>query len=110
MQFKTNSFLLIVESLIYSSGQMFLGLLLHPYRSVQILVKNKILLPFVFYPTLIAFVSYFLLSFDQLAFFYDKFWLMQFFYHWLFFFCFYWQLALFYLWFRFSRAFKHHAD
>ena len=37
-----NSLLIIFKSLIYSAGQLLLGLILHPYRSVQILVKNKI--------------------------------------------------------------------
>lgn len=110
MQVKTNNFLLIIESFIYSSGQMFLGLLLHPYRSVQLLVKNKILLPFVFYPSLIALFFYFSLKINQLALVYDEFFLMRFTYQFLFFFCLYWQLALFYLWFRFTRAFKNHAD
>lgn len=101
---------MIIESFIYSSGQMFLGLLLHPYRSVQLLVKNKILLPFIFYPSLIFLFFYFSLRIGQIALFYNDFFLVKFSYQWLFFFCFYWQLALFYLWFRFSRAFKNHAD
>ncbi len=110
MQFKANSLLLILESLIYSGGQMFLGLLLHPYRSMQLLVKNKILLPFAFYPSLIALFFYLSLRIDQLAWAYSGLFLAQFAYQLLFFFCFYWQLALFYLWFRFNRAFKNYAD
>jgi hypothetical protein len=95
----------IFESLVYSSGQMFLGLLLHPYRSMQLLVKNKLLLPFVFYPILVMALFYFLLRIDFIFFVYQTNFFFSFIYQLVFFFCFYWQLALFYLWIRFSKAF-----
>lgn len=98
-------FLLILESFIYSSGQMLLGLLLHPYRSMQILVKNKILLPFIFYPSFFVLFLYLLLSLGPISSFYDKAFIFRFFYQVGLFFCFYWQTALFYLWIRFTRAF-----
>ncbi len=97
--------LLILESLIYSSGQMFLGLLLHPYRSMQLLVKKQILLPFIFYPAFFTLILYFLLKVALFANLYDGCFLFRFSYQLLLFFCFYWQLALFYLWFRFNSAF-----
>lgn len=100
-----HKFLLILESLIYSSGQMLLGLFLHPYRSMQILVKNKILLPFVFYPTFFVFFFYFLLRINLVLNLYESLFIFKFCYQMLLFFCFYWQMVLFYLWIRFTRAF-----
>lgn len=97
--------LLILESLIYSSGQMLLGLFLHPYRSMQILVKNKILLPFVFYPSFFVLFFYLFLRVDLILGLYERIFIFRFFYQIILFFCFYWQTALFYLWIRFSRAF-----
>lgn len=97
--------LLILESLIYSSGQMLLGLFLHPYRSMQILVKNKILLPFIFYPSFFVLFFYLFLRVDLISNLYEGIFIFRFFYQIILFFCFYWQMALFYLWIRFSRAF-----
>ena len=105
MIFAKNQFLFILESLVYSSAQMFLGLLLHPYKSMQLLVKNKLLLPFVFYPTLVFVIFYYLLGLDLVFSIYQISFFFRFAYQLFFFFCFYWQLALFYLWIRFSRAF-----
>ena len=100
-----NKLLAGVESLIYSSTQMFLGLFLHPYRSMQLLVKNGVLLPFIFYPMLVGIIFALFLKIDLIFFAYQSIFLLKFFYQMIIFFCFYWQLALFYLWFRFSRAF-----
>jgi len=105
MEYKRNKVFSALESLIYSSGQMFLGLLLHPYRSMQLLVKNKILLPFILYPTFVGIFFYLLLKIDLVASSYQSFFIFRFFYQVMLFFCIYWQLALFYLWLRFSRAF-----
>ena len=100
-----NSLLIIFKSLIYSAGQLLLGLILHPYRSVQILVKNKIFLPFIFYPSLF-FVSFFiLLRVNLITNLYQQFLVFKLFYQTGLVFCFYWQIALFYLWLRFTRAF-----
>lgn len=96
---------MIVESLIYSSGQMLLGLLLHPYRSMQLLVKSKVLLPYVFYPVLIACLLLLLLRINLFFNLLQSVFLFRFLYQTMLFYCFYWQLALFYLWLRFSRAF-----
>ncbi len=103
---KQNKFLLILESLIYSSGQLLLGLLLHPYRSMQLLVKNKVLLPFIFYPILIVLGFDLLLEISLITSIYNLVFWFRFFYQTVLFFCFYWQLVLFYLWFRFNRAFS----
>lgn len=97
--------LLILESLIYSSGQMFFGLLLHPYRSTQVLVKNKILLPYIFYPFMLSAVLYTALRFNLIFSLYHLSFVFRFVYQMILFFFFYWQMALFYLWFRFSRVF-----
>jgi len=99
-------FLLVLESLIYSSSQMLLGLFLHPYRSIQILVKNKVLLPFVFYPTFFILIFYFFLRINLVSDLYDNIFVFRFCYQVSLFFCFYWQMALFYLWFRFIRVFS----
>lgn len=98
-------FLLILESFIYSSGQMLLGLFLHPYRSMQVSVKNKILLPFIFYPAFFVLFLYLLLRIDLISIIYNEIFVFRFFYQVILFFCFYWQIALFYLWLRFTRAF-----
>jgi hypothetical protein len=105
MKYKKNKLFVAIESLIYSSVQMFLGLLLHPYRSMQLLVKNKILLPFVFYPIFIGLFFCLLLEITLISSIYHSSFLFKFFYQTTLFFCFYWQLALFYLWIRFDRAF-----
>ena len=104
-KYQQHRFLLILESVIYSSGQMLLGLFLHPYRSMQILVKNKILLPFVFYPTFFILFFYLFLRVDVISYFYSNIFIFRFLYQVFIFFCFYWQMALFYLWIRFNRAF-----
>lgn len=102
---RQHRFLLILESLIYSSGQMLLGLFLHPYRSMQILVKNKMLLPFVFYPTFFILFFYLFLRVNLISDLYGNVFIFRFCYQIGLFFCFYWQIALFYLWIRFVRAF-----
>lgn len=101
-----NKSLAFAESLIYSSTQMFLGLFLHPYRSMQLLVKNGVLLPFVFYPMLVGVGFFLLLKIDLFFSAYQALFLLKFICQMIIFFCFYWQLVLFYLWFRFSRAFS----
>lgn len=106
MKYKNIRLLAFGESLIYSSVQMLLGLFLHPYRSMQLLVKNGVLLPFVFYPTLLGIIFYLFLKIDLFLFIYNSIFLLRFVYQMVIFFCFYWQLALFYLWFRFNRAFS----
>lgn len=93
------------ESLIYSAAQMFLGLLLHPYRSMQLLVKNKILLPFIFYPFLLGCFFILSLRIELFAWFHQNYFIFKFCWQVLLFFCFYWQVVLFYLWIRFARAF-----
>ena len=105
MKYRNNKLLIVFESLIYSSAQMFLGLFLHPYRSMQLLVKNGILFPFIFLPMLLGVIFYLVLKIDLFFSIYHSLFLLRFIYQMIIFFCFYWQLALFYLWFRFNRAF-----
>jgi hypothetical protein len=106
MKHKRNKFLIALKSLLYSSVQLLVGLVLHPYRSMQLLVRKKVLLPFAFYPTLIALILYLLLQINFIYSIYQSFFLIKIFYQVVLFFCFYWQLALFYLWIRFSRVFN----
>ncbi len=106
MSYRQNQTLVFLESFFYSSGQMFLGLLLHPYRSMQLLVKNKILLPFVFYPSLFGLLLLTSLKINLLANYYVSSIFFAFLYQFCLFFCLYWQLALCYLWLRFYRVFK----
>lgn len=105
---RQNRFLLVFESFVYSCGQMLLGLLLHPYRSMQLLVKNKVLFPFIFYPTALVLIFSVLLHANLVASWYDGNFVFRFFGQTCLFFCLYWQIALFYLWMRFSRAFIKH--
>lgn len=85
---------------------MFLGLLIHPYRSMQLLVKNQVLLPFAFYPSLLILLFFAFLHLELVLKLYVSSFFFAFIYQFCLFFFFYWQLALFYLLFRFHRVFK----
>ena len=60
----------IFESFVYSSGQIVLGLLLHPYRTMQLIVKGKVFTPFVFLPLFLLFLIFLLSKVDFLLGFY----------------------------------------
>lgn len=102
----------IIQSFIYSSAQMFVGLLVHPYRSMQLLVRHRPLLPFVFYPSaLLGVVLAALNLVVQLGWWYQQVWWVGFLLQTLMFYCFYWQLVLLYLFWRFYLALPvHHAN
>lgn len=106
-------------SLGYAVGQSGLGLLLHPYQTMQSLVRDKVFVWMSLWPTLVlaaitivwrfgvvpAVRLFFscqetpLLACD----------ILPFISNWLTFFCIYWQVLLLYLLFRFTWAFKHSA-
>lgn len=95
-----------LASLLYSTGQLSLGLFLHPYRSMQILVRGKVFSPFAFLPSLLFLLFYFI--FEKISYFqviFSEIFLLRFSKQLLLSFLFYWQVILLYLLFRFSRAF-----
>jgi hypothetical protein len=106
----------LVSSVGYALGQITLGLLLHPYQTMQSLVKDKIFSWMALLPTgVLAVVTilwrFVIVPLVQLVFscqstgFWGCSWL-PFVSNTLTFFCFYWQVMLIYLLFRFSAAFK----
>lgn len=97
-------------------GQISLGLVLHPYQTVQSLVRDRVFAWMSLLPSLfLAFVTvgwrWGLVPTVRLVFscqttpFFACDWL-QFFSNWLTFFCIYWQVLLLYLLFRFHWAFE----
>ena len=99
--------LAIVESLIYALGQIVLGLFLHPYQSMQNLVRDKVFVPLMFLPTLLATICYLLFAWWLLDLFYDGSIVFRLIYRSSFFFFLYWQILLIYLFWRFKRAFHN---
>lgn len=106
----------IVGSLIYSVTQIAQGLLLHPYQTMQSLVRDKVFFWLTFLPAgiwIIARLSWgwVIVPVVRLVFSCAQsgFWgcgLIPFFTHWLWYFCWLWQLVLIYLFVRFSYAFS----
>lgn len=108
-----------VLSIIYALAQITQGLLLHPYQTMQSLVREKVFVWMTLLPTGVlalatvawrfAVVPTVRLVFScQTSGFIACNWL-TFFSNWLTFFCFLWQVLLLYLLFRFSRVFKQVA-
>jgi hypothetical protein len=96
----------IFESLVYSLGQIILGLFLHPYQSMQNLVRDEVFVPLMFLPTLLASIFYLLFAWWLLALFYDSSLIFRLIYRSFFFFFLFWQILLIYLFWRFRRAFR----
>lgn len=106
----------ITASFLYSIGQITLGLLLHPYQTMQSLVQDKVfiwmtLLPAAVYVIakvlwffLIVPVVRFAFSCSSSSFFGCS--LIPFFANWLVLFCVYWQVLLVYLLVRFFLIFS----
>jgi len=94
----------IAESFFYSSGQIVLGLILHPYRTMQLIVRGKVFLPFVFLPLLILLLVFLLFRIDFVSSFYLVNWFFSFFVKILIIFLALWQITLSYLLIRFSRV------
>lgn len=95
----------LLSSLLYSLGQLTLGLLLHPYRSMQLLVRGKVFLPLAFLPSLFFALMLVLTRVEILVDFLGRMAALKYLYQFLVFFCFYWQLILLYLLYRFVRVF-----
>lgn len=103
-------------SVMYALGQIALGLLLHPYQTVQSLVRDKVFFWMAALPLLVSIIvkivwSFVLVPLVRLVFScaMTSFWgceLIPFFAQWLLFFCLYWQILVAYLFVRFSLAFR----
>jgi hypothetical protein len=100
-------------SFLYALGRFTLGLLLHPYQTMQMIVEHKLFVWLTVIPTLfLALLTLFwklivwfstpLLTISTPPFLIDSY---TFFTTWIVVFCFYWQLMLFYLLIRF-RTFE----
>ena len=106
----------IITSLIYSVFQIAQGLLLHPYQTMQSLVRDKVFVWMTLLPTLVlALVTViwrFLivplvgLIFSCQASSFVGCDILPFISDWLTFFCVFWQILLLYLLFRFSSVFR----
>jgi len=100
-----------IVSLVYSIGQITLGLLVHPYQTMQSLVQEKVFVLMSLLPTLLlGFVTVVwrylfvpvvrvVFSCTSTGFFGCEY--IDFFSNWLTFFMIFWQLVLLYLFFRF---------
>lgn len=101
----------VLLSFVYACGQITMGLLLHPYQTVQSLAREKVFAGMIFLPVavyvlakiiwffvLIPLVHY-VFSCQSTAFFGCD--LIPFFANWLVLFCVYWQVLLLYLFLRF---------
>jgi hypothetical protein len=104
-----------VTSFVYSVGQIGLGLLVHPYQTMQMLVEDKIfawmsLLPTALLASLTIVWRYGLVPFLSMKltfihpFFSQE--MLPLFTNWVTFFMLYWQILLLYLLFRFRSVFS----
>jgi hypothetical protein len=103
-------------SVIYSISQITGGLLLHPYQTMQSLVRDKVFVWMALLPTLVlalvtvawkvAVVPLVRLFFSCSSANFVGCERLTFASNWLTFFCIYWQILLLYLLIRFSRVFK----
>ncbi len=103
----------VITSFFYSTGEIGLGLLLHPYQTMQSLQQEKVFAGMTLFPSIVLAVVTVLWRFGVVP-------LVRVFFScnsssvscngmvflsdWLTFFCIYWQLLLLYLFFRFSRV------
>jgi hypothetical protein len=106
----------VLTSTSYSIAQLALGLLLHPYQSMQSIVQEKVFVGMTLFPTatlagvtvlwrfLIVPVVRIFFSCQSSSFFVCQ--MLPFFSDWLTFFCIYWQILLLYLFFRFWNVFQ----
>ncbi len=101
---------LIIFSVLALFGQVIQGLLLHPYQTMQNLVREKIFAWLSFVPIVLLIFSWGLHYFYQVVFmgcevFISFLPVAQFIFEWWLSFLVYWQLLLFYLLLRFAWAF-----
>lgn len=94
----------IIESFVYSAGQIVLGLLLHPYRTMQLIVKGKVFTPFVFLPLLTVVLIFLGGRIDFLMNFYQSNVIFSILVKTILIFSVLWQIILGYLLIRFSRV------
>lgn len=105
-----------VLSFIYSLGQITLGVLLHPYQTMQMVVEDKVFVWMSLLPTGVLAIVTVLWRFGIVPLVRVMFTCAEvplfacdylpFISNWLTFFCIYWQVLLLYLLFRFSWVFK----
>ena len=105
-----------IISFFYSIGQITLGLLVHPYQTVQSLMREKVFSWMVFLPVLVYVLAkvvwfWIVVPLVQLVFSCQTSTFIgcesiSFFANWLTLFCIYWQVMLLYLAVRFSVAFS----
>lgn len=105
-----------ILSVGYSLGQITLGLLLHPYQTMQMLVEDKVFVWMALLPTGVLALVTILWRFGvvplvrlvftcaETHFFACQY--LTFISNWLTFFCIFWQILLLYLLFRFSWVFR----
>lgn len=106
----------ITASIIYSLGQITLGLLLHPYQTMQSLVEDKVFVWMTLLPTAIYVIAkglWFLMFVPLVRFVFScstsSFFgcdLIPFLANWLVLFCVFWQVLLIYLLLRFFLIFR----
>ncbi len=104
------------SSLLYSLSQIGVGLILHPYQTMQGLVSDKVFIWMTLFPMgVLAVVTilwrFFIVPTVRLIFSCQQTQLfacdlLPFLSNWITFFCIYWQILLLYLFFRFWVAFK----
>ncbi|MDQ3008387.1 MAG: hypothetical protein M3Q81_02210 [bacterium] len=105
------------SSFIYSIGQITLGLLLHPYQTMQSLVREKVFIWMTALPMVVLAVTTMLWRFGIVPVIRIIFSCTQtnlfacdwisFASNWVTFFSIYWQILLLYLLFRFTHAYRH---
>lgn len=98
-------FLPAISSFLYASGQSILGLLLHPYRTMQLLVRGKVFAFLAAFPLFLLVLLSLLLRLSILHTIFEQIVFFRCLYIMGIFFCFYWQIMLVYLLFRFARVF-----
>lgn len=89
-----------ILSIFYALGQIGQGLLLHPYQTMQSLVRDRVFMWMVFLPMAILVVGKLLSVMISVLV------LPSFLVNWFIYFCFYWQVLLLYLLVRFWVGFK----
>lgn len=103
-------------SVVYSIGQIALGLLLHPYQTLQSVVQEKVFVWMTFFPAvvlaliiivwrvMIVPLAKLVVACAPRLFYVCA--ALPFFAKWIILFCFFWQVLLAYLFFRFAAAFR----
>jgi len=99
----------VILSATYSLSSIFAGLVLHPYQTMQKLVREKVFVWLTLLPSMLVFFVSLVWQFLTLYFLTSSFVnseVVNFFANIFIFYCIYWQLLLLYLFIRFMRAFR----